>query len=318
MTVWTNALLDTAARALLERERGEHILLFAEIPDNVLATGQRDQQIARAEIVFGQPDPQDLIDYPNVRWVHLSSAGYTRYEPLAKLFQERSVTVTNSSWVFAEPCAQHVMGWLLADSRRFYPAHENQRVDRAWPHIALRESSTLLAEQLVLILGFGSIGRRLAAMLSPYPVQVVGYRRTPQGGSSVPEIGPQQLDRYLGLADHVVDTLPDNAETRRFFDQKRFAQMKRGARFYNIGRGTTVDQEALQATLVANHLGGAYLDVTDPEPLSPDHPLWRTPRCYITPHTSGGHSTESLRAAQHFLQNLRRYERGEPLLDKVY
>jgi phosphoglycerate dehydrogenase-like enzyme len=112
--------------------------------------------------------------------------------------------------------------------------------------------------------------------------------------------------------------LPESASTRHFFDSERFGQFKPGARYYNIGRGPTTDQEALRTALTSGHLAAAYLDVTDPEPLPPDHPLWSLPNCYITPHTGGGHVTEPIRTVQHFIDNLRLYERGEPLVDRVW
>jgi phosphoglycerate dehydrogenase-like enzyme len=93
--------------------------------------------------------------------------------------------------------------------------------------------------------------------------------------------------------------------------------MKPGARFYNIGRGTTVDQGALVHALESGLLGGAYLDVTDPEPLPEDHPLWSVPNCFITPHSAGGRGTERLELVRHFVANLARYAAGEPLLDRI-
>jgi phosphoglycerate dehydrogenase-like enzyme len=93
--------------------------------------------------------------------------------------------------------------------------------------------------------------------------------------------------------------------------------MKRGAIFYNIGRGMTVDQEALVAALQSGQLGGACLDVTDPEPLPTDHPLWTAPNCLITPHTAGGQRFEKRVIVDHFLGNLRRFLAGEPLIDTI-
>ena len=93
--------------------------------------------------------------------------------------------------------------------------------------------------------------------------------------------------------------------------------LKPGAIVYNIGRGTTLDQSALSDLLNEGRLAAAYLDVTDPEPLPTDHPLWQTRNCFITPHTGGGHSTEKERHVKHFLENLRRFERGEQLLHRV-
>jgi phosphoglycerate dehydrogenase-like enzyme len=93
--------------------------------------------------------------------------------------------------------------------------------------------------------------------------------------------------------------------------------MKSDAVFYNIGRGQTVDQAALAEALNGGRLAGAYLDVTDPEPLPAGHALWTARNCYITPHTAGGHEDEFERLVRHFLENLARYERGEPLRDRV-
>jgi len=93
--------------------------------------------------------------------------------------------------------------------------------------------------------------------------------------------------------------------------------LKRGAIVYNIGRGVTLDQDALKRELNSGRLAAAYLDVTHPEPLPPDHSLWTTPNCFITPHSGGGHSNEKERQVKHFLANLRRFEQGEELIDRV-
>ncbi len=122
----------------------------------------------------------------------------------------------------------------------------------------------------------------------------------------------------LEEADHVVNLLPENDSTRGFMNAERFAQMAHGAFYYNIGRGATTDQEALLKVLNSGHLGGAYLDVTSPEPLPYKHPLWSAPNCFITPHSAGGHAGEDLRLVMHFLKNLQRFENGEELDDVVF
>ena len=118
-------------------------------------------------------------------------------------------------------------------------------------------------------------------------------------------------------ADHVVNILPESDATRGYVSASRIAQMKPGARYYAIGRGATTEQDALLDALNSGHLGAAYLDVTTPEPLPPEHPLWNAPNCFITPHTAGGHRGEDVRLVQHFLNNLRAFERGEELTDRV-
>lgn len=114
-----------------------------------------------------------------------------------------------------------------------------------------------------------------------------------------------------------MNILPDSADTRNFFGRERLSKVKLGAVFYNIGRGVTVDQAALNDALCSGHLAAAWLDVTEPEPLPDPHPLWSAPNCFITPHTAGGHTNETGTLVEHFLANLDRFVRGEPLRDRV-
>jgi phosphoglycerate dehydrogenase-like enzyme len=115
----------------------------------------------------------------------------------------------------------------------------------------------------------------------------------------------------------VINILPAAESTVNFFDAGRLSAMKPSAIFYNIGRGDTVDQRALHLALVGQKFRAAHLDVTTPEPLPPDHELWTTPNCYITPHTAGGHSNEMERLVEHFLSNLSKYNEGEKLRDRI-
>jgi phosphoglycerate dehydrogenase-like enzyme len=320
LTIWTNAFLTNSAEALLIGATASHRLIIAGKTDHVLDVGVLDPRIFEAEIVFGQPDPEAVIRSSKLRWLHLSSAGYARYDTaeIRDSLRNHSAIMTNSSNVYDEPCAEHLMAWLLADARQLYPSYENQRVARGWPQNELRVNIRLLANQTIFIVGYGAIGRRLAELLAPYPVRVIGHRRKPQPGASIRIVGPVELWDTLAEADHVVNILPDSTQTRGFFDAQRLRRIKAGARYYSIGRGTTTDQEALATTLASGHLSAAYLDVTDPEPLPPDHPLWSVPNCYITPHTGGGYANESLRIAEHFVENLRRYERAEELVNRVF
>jgi phosphoglycerate dehydrogenase-like enzyme len=319
-SIWTNLRLTDQAKAYLVQETKNHRLTIVPPGDDVLQVGTIDPRLRESDIAFGQPNPEDLRASLQLRWAHLSSAGYARYDTpeLRAAFGKRQVSLTNSSGVFSEPCAQHALGWLLAESRQFYPAFRIQLTDRAWRQNELRSKSHLLGEQTVLIVGFGSIGHRLAELLRPFGAAVFGYRRNPGPNQFAEVIGPDRIDAVLAMADHVINVLPEGPYSILFFDAARFQSMKTGSSYYAIGRGTTTDQQALVGALSSGHLAAAYLDVTDPEPLPLNHELWSLSNCYITPHTSGGHENEPLRLTKHFVENLRRFETGKSLVDRVF
>ena len=142
-------------------------------------------------------------------------------------------------------------------------------------------------------------------------------RRQSRSERAVRIIAAENISTALAEADHVVNILPENDATLGFVNARRLACCKRGARFYNVGRGTTVDQVALGEALESGRLDAAYLDVTDPEPLPPEHPLWTAKNCFITPHTAGGRHDQDEALVEHFLANLAAFERGAPLTDRV-
>lgn len=306
LTIWCNASLGEPAHALLREGTRAH---------------RRVETLTEADVVYGQPEPEQLLAAPRVRWVHVSSAGYGPYDraDVRGALRAQGARLTKSSFVYDEPCAEHVLAFMLADARRLGEAYANAAGPRAWPQLGLRARARLLEGQSVVIAGFGSIGRRLVQLLAPFEMKVSGLRRRVAGDEPVPVFawGTPEAARALAEADHVVDVLPGSASTQRAFGAAVFAGLKAGAVFYNIGRGTTVDQEALRAALAAGKLSAAYLDVTDPEPLPPEHPLWTTPNCFVTPHAAGGHSDEAERSVRHFLDNLARFTAGEPLADEI-
>jgi phosphoglycerate dehydrogenase-like enzyme len=175
----------------------------------------------------------------------------------------------------------------------------------------------LLRDQQVVILGFGAIGALLRPSLEALGMRVVAFRRRPTGTEGVPIVSVEELGAALAMADHVISLLPESALTVGFMSRERFSAMKSGSVFYNIGRGKTVDQDALFAALKSGHLAAAWLDVTDPEPLPDGHPLLSLPNCFITPHTAGGHENEHEKLVRHFTDNFYRYLSHAALKDQV-
>lgn len=318
--IWINAFLPADARAYLEENAGPHRLLFE--PDSApnLGVGGASDLLPEAEIAFGQPDPDQIMAVKTLKWVHITSAGYTRYdrEDLRQTLTNEGRWFTNSSSIFNEPCAQHVLAFMLAQARQLPASFEHQLTDHGWPTPKLRQNSRLLQDQEVLILGYGAIAKRLCELLSPFQLKITALRRKVRGDETVPTFPIDELAERVRTADHIVNILPANESTTRLCNEVFFGLIKPGAVFYNIGRGSTVDQEALAAALNSGQLAAALLDVTDPEPLPHDHFLWTTPNCVITPHTAGGSNDEFIRQVRHFLENLRRYDSGGPLVDRIF
>lgn len=320
LKVFTDVQADDSLIEWLRAGIAPHELLLPRIKAaSVLAVAPTDPQMAEADVIFGQPSVEGVLSSEKVRWVQTSSAGYTRYDTLEfrAAVKEKGVLVTNSSRVYDQACAEHVFSFMLANARQL-PRALTTRCPSGVPEWnQLRSDCHLLQGQSVVIYGYGAIAECLVKMLAPFEMEVTAIRRQPKGDEGVLVVTPDLEGAALACADHVLNILPDNAASRGYFDAKRFAVMKKGAVFYNIGRGTTVDQDALVVALQSGHLAAAWLDVTDPEPLPEGHALLGLENCYITPHTAGGQGGETKVLINHFLQNFRRYLAGETLINRI-
>jgi phosphoglycerate dehydrogenase-like enzyme len=321
LNIWCNAKFPEPAMQRLRAGLKNHRLIEASAASaSNLDAGRADPQLEQADVAFGQPDPDQVMRVPRLKWVQLTTAGYTRYDTDAfrAAVTKNSTIVCNASSIYAEPCAQHILAMMLALARRLPQSLDNQRGDQAWPYLPLRAQSKLLNGQTVLLVGYGAIARRLAQMLVPLGVKMIGFRRratADEAGVTTRTI--DQFDEHLPTADHVVNILPASAETENLFDANRFARFKPTAVYYNIGRGTTNDEAALEAALRTKQFGAAYIDAFAEEPLPPSHPLWTTPNCFLTPHTAGGHENEAERHVEMFHENLARFQRGEEPIDRI-
>jgi len=320
LTIWCNADLSPDAMTLLESVRPAHNLVFSSQKTGNLGSGGACPDLAKADIAFGQPDENQISELGNLKWAHITSAGYTRYdnEKVKSAFRSRGAQFSNSSSVYDDPCAEHIVAFILAQSRQLPASLAAQYGDQQWAYAALRPATKLLKGQTILLIGFGAIARRLVELLTPFGVNFIGIRRTLKGDEPIPMALIKDLPAYLAKADHVVNILPASPETEKLFNGETLAKCKPGAIFYNIGRGTTVDQPELIASLESGHIGAAYLDVTTPEPLPPTDPLWKAPNCAITPHIAGGFEGESVRLVEHFLENLTLYAAGKPIQDRLF
>lgn len=251
---------------------------------------------------------------PGLRVVQSIAAGVDSLLPLVP----EGVVVCGASGAYDIAVAEWVVATLLALRWRL-PGFQELQLRGEWDSNAgnwftTGPSSVGEIDDLdgvtVLILGHGSIGRALAARLEPFGAHVIGVARHGRTDAEPPEA----LPRLLPEADVVVVLVPLSAQTRRMVDAQFLAQMKDGALLINAARGAIVDTSALIEALSAGRIRAA-LDVTDPEPLPPDHPLWHAPNVLITPHVAGAVVCSRVRAYRLAGEQLRRYAAGEPLLN---
>jgi phosphoglycerate dehydrogenase-like enzyme len=260
---------------------------------------------------FPRPQVESVLqDAGELRWVFTRGAGMDR-QPL-QTYRERGIVLTNGAGLAAGPIAESLVLAMLAAAKRFPELVRAQ--DRAeW--LPRPPGLGELQGTRALVLGYGEIGRAVATRLGGFGVEVTGVRRRPVEDPAV--IGPEEWRRRLPEFDWVLVTVASTAANRHLVGAPELAAMRAGAWVLNVTRGWVVDQEALLDALRAGQVGGAYLDVTDPEPLPADSELWRLPNVIITPHSSWASGRFAERSAELFLDNVGRYLAGAPLRNVV-
>jgi D-3-phosphoglycerate dehydrogenase len=233
-----------------------------------------------------------------VRWVQLPAAGVEAWLPRTT----DGRVWTSAAGAYGLPVAEHALALMLAGARRLVDCART----RTWTEPPARP----LDGSTVAILGAGGIGRALTRLLEPLDVEVLAVTRRGRDGT----LPVHRLPDVLPAADHVVIAAPATPDTRHLIGATELDAMRADAWLVNVARGSLVDTDALVAALAAGAIGGAALDVTDPEPLPDGHPLWSEPRALITPHIANPGATLRRYLARHVEENVRRFARGEELL----
>jgi len=246
-----------------------------------------------------------------LRWMHFLTAGRDGFEAAGL---PRGVAVSHVAGASAPAVAEHALALLLALARRLPAAVDQARAAR-WDRTSLGPFMSL-EDARVAVLGTGAIGGEVAKRLAAFGAVPVGISRTGGARAGFAENHPvADLHAVLAMVAAVVVAVPLDAPTRHLLDAAAFAAMPRGALVVNVGRGAVIDQAALGAALASGRLGGAGLDVTDPEPPGAGDPLWTWPNLIVTPHVAvEGNAATVRRLAEGTAENVRRFARGEPPL----
>ena len=264
--------------------------------------------MAAADVMVGWPDP-DLLAASSLKLLLLPSAGYEEYLT-PELAAKEGLVVCNAGGAYSEGVAEHCVAMMLALVRRL-PEYLAAMPRRSWEHL---HRHGRLAGSTVCVIGLGTLGSAIARRCSALGMSVVGVRQHPDRPSSnVSEVfGSEDLCRAVAGADHVVGALPGGAPTRGLISREVISAMKPGARFYNVGRGPSVDEEALIERLSDGSLAGAGLDVFATEPLPDDSPLWSMENVIVTPHMAGYTWDYADELCEVFAANLAAYVADEP------
>jgi phosphoglycerate dehydrogenase-like enzyme len=299
---------DLAAIALAPDRAGAWLGAAVE------AGGGRLVDLADATgLVWAEPDdPAGLgaaLDaHPELRWVQLPWAGVEPYVDVIAARPER--TWTCGKGVYAEPVAEHALALALAGLRHL----AGYARATTWT----RGVGTNLLGAQVVVLGGGGITESLLRLLGPFGARVTVVRRRPQPMAGAAEVvGAGEIDRVLAGADLVVLALALTPETVGVLDRRRLELLAPHAWVVNVARGAHIVTEDLVAVLAEERIGGAALDVTDPEPLPDDHPLWLEPRCLLTPHTANTPEMAVPLLSARVQENVRRRIAGAPLIGGV-
>ncbi|WP_394727197.1 D-2-hydroxyacid dehydrogenase [Altererythrobacter sp. GH1-8] len=248
---------------------------------------------------------QTLRAATRLKWLNSIYAGLD-FLPMDVLI-ERGITVTNGAGINAITIAEYVVMGMLNIAKGYREVVRAQE-RREW----LQDSpgKRELAGSKALLLGYGAIGKLIKPRLEAFDVEVTVVRRTPDEGA----LTPDQWRARLGEFDWVILAVPATPETDGMIGASELAAMKSDAVIVNIARGAVIDQPALVEALQAGRIGGAFLDVTTPEPLPPEDPLWTLDNAHITMHLSGRAQDKMfIRSAERFLENLDKYLKGEPV-----
>lgn len=292
------------------KEKYRNQFHFVELMNNTVPEGM---SIEDAVAFIGGPSNELLQKMPHLCWLQLPSAGanhFARHPDLAN-----DVILTNSSGVFGVLGAEHTMALVLALTREL-PLYVRQTEHHLWK---LSDHCLQIDGSTVAVIGYGDIGSEIAHRLKAFGARILAVKRT---AGKVPEDADAVFDMsgikdVLNASDFVINVLPLTKETEQLFNAEHFNAMKKGTIFINVGRGGTVDENALIEAMESGRVGGAGLDVTAQEPLPKESRLWDLPNVLITSHSLGVGPGKYKKRTDLIIRNLEKYSNGQQLENRV-
>jgi phosphoglycerate dehydrogenase-like enzyme len=307
-------LWATYAKAeLIERLRpllGDDLAIVSGFEEFDAAIGDAEALLCPDPVYSAQVAEAVRTRGKGLRWLQLLTQGFEHAQAHGV---PSTVTVSNAGDAYSPAVAMHAVALLLALQRRF-PVTQANQMKREWNRAVSTQLSSP-AGATIAILGFGSIGQEIARLLRAFGAKIVALTRSARPHALADEALPiGELHSVLPRADAVVLALPLDASTRHLLGAKELALLRKSAILINISRGAIVDTTALVAALQSRQIAGAGLDVTDPEPLPADHPLWIAPNLIISPHVAGAVGKAGFdRLADVTAKNVERFRAGQPL-----
>lgn len=273
------------------------------------------EDVKNTHVIIGNVKPKLLEEAERLEWIQLNSAGYDQY--VGSPYLKKNVILTNAGGAYGVSVSEHLLALVTTVSKKLHLYRDSQQM-HLWSDHGLTRP---LHDQTVLVLGLGDIGNKFAKMMNDLGNKVIGIVSTLREAPAYVDglYLLEDLQSILPLADIVVNCLPLTRETRNLFSQDQFAIMKKSALFFNVGRGESVDTNALIDAVEKRIIAGAGIDVMDPEPLPKDHPLWKVKDILITPHCAGGFHLQSTldRIKDIVYDNLNSYVKGEEFKNRI-
>lgn len=305
-------------------EQRNQFLAIAEKYGMSVVFSKEKRELQTAEIIIGEPELEDVYSNSNLKWIQMTWAGTDKYTTRKALQNNRhglpkGIILSNASGAFGTIMSEYAIGAVLSVYHKF-PVYQKQQQEQIWQDAGAEDA---MFGKTVLLLGTGDIGTNVAQRCKAFGMHTIGVRRDAKRKPDVYDemYQMEELDEILPKADIIICSLPDKPNTRMLLSKNRMLKMKKNAVLLNMGRGTLFDCFELDDVIKSGHLKAAILDVTDPEPLPGEHPLWRNDKVMITPHIAGpsiAHAKETQdKIVEICCENLERFFEGDEILHTI-